>query len=243
MRKRRFVIGLGTIVLGGSGFIASGAVDVDSIGSSGGQGWVSLDDPDIEEAEDVEDLEEDADDDAPDDHDPEGEVRVQTIVDPQGGGANRANRLADPPRVVRSDFVGGDEEGFLDRLNFERMNVGAETHIGRLDGDGVRPGDQEVGFFIANVGGVGQTGVNGQAVDLSVHLFVDPDQAPVNPDGLRFPWSIDRGTAGDDLIDEQVRLGPRETLGVSIVLDGSEVDRVVENISLIGMSVSRIERG
>lgn len=241
MKKRRFIIGLGTIVLGGSGFVASGAVDVDSLVSSGGEGWVSLDDPDIEDAE-VDELDEDpeATDEEPDDHDPAGEIRVQTVVDPAAGGRNRTNRLSEVPRVVRSDSVEGDDDGFLNRLDLVGMSRANTTWIGRLDGDGARTSEQEVAFFIANVGGVGQTGVSGQAVDLTMRMFADPDADPVNPDGIRFPWAIDRGTAGDDLTDTTVRLGPRQTLGVSIVLDGPAADRLVENLSLIGLAVGRI---
>lgn len=238
MQRRRFVVGFGTIVLGGSGFVASGAVDVNSLGSSGGQGWVSLADPDIDEPDEVTDgviSEED------ERHDPGGEIRVQTITDPYGGGPNRADRLADRPRIVSSDFVHGDEYGFLNGIDLESMNVDAESWIGRTSGP-QRQSDQEVAFMISNVGGVGQPDRGGQTVDISFQTFADEaGEQPIATDALRFPWAVDGRSGGDNLVESTVRLQPRQSIGISIVVDGS--DRAAEQVSAIGISVARIRAG
>lgn len=238
MQRRQFLLGLGTLVLGGSGFVASGAVDVESIGSSGGQGWVALDDPDIDEPDDVtvdDDVEED------EEHDPGGEIRVQIVTDPGGGGPNRTDRLEERPRIVPSRFVHGNEDGFLGGIDLDSMNVDSETWIGRTAGP-ERRRDQEVAFMISNVGGVGQPDRGGQTVDIAFATFADPDaRDPIETDALRFPWTVDERTGGDNLAWETVRLSPRESIGVSIIVDGS--DRAAERVQSIGVRVDRIDRG
>lgn len=239
MQRRRFILGVGTIVLGGSGFVASGAVDVNSIGSSGGQGWVELDSPDVDEPDSVAPGDSSDDDDEGEDHDPGGEIRVQIVRGVQDGGANRTHRLTERPRFVESSHVRGDEDGFLEGIDLGSMNVDAETWIGRTAGP-QRRSNQEVAFMIANVGGVGDPSRGGQAVDITFDMFSDEAaEQPIQTDALRFPWAIDDRRGGDNLVRNTVRLAPRESIGVSIVVDGS--DRAAERVRAIGVKVERIE--
>lgn len=243
MERRRFVIGLATVVLGGSGFVASGAVDVDSLGSSGGAGWVALAEPDVAEVDDiaVDDDEPDDEEEDPDADEERGEVRVQAIVDRSGGGSNRGEWVPQAPTVVHSDFVRTNDDGLLAEIDLHSMNPNATTRVGRLDGSGEQPQDQEVAFMIANVGGLGVAGDPGRRVRVTLLAFADEaGEETFEPNGLRFPWALDRNNAGENLIGEMVELRQGNAIGVSIVLDGNAADRNTEALSLIGLGVETL---
>lgn len=230
MDRRRFTIGMATIILGGSGFVASGAFGLDMSGSRG-QGWVRLDEPDIDES-DLEDVDEEDEE--------TGEIRVQVVRTP--GPGNRVGRLSVHPHPVSSDFVFEDNDGFLEGLDLGGMNVQAETQIGRLTGSGAEPSQQEVAFMIGNVGGVGQAGVDGQEVTVTMNLYgANGSEEPIQTDAIRMPWAIDRERAGDNLLNERIRLPPRSTIGVSIVVDGSAQDSNLEAIQQMGITVERVQ--
>lgn len=227
MKRRRMLTGLGTLVFGASGFMASGAADIGNIGSSGGEGWVRLDEPDI------------VDPDAPSDDDdpdrPTGEVRVQLVTDPAGGGSNRVGRLSAAPRTVRSNNLRSEENGFLDGLNLSDLSPGAVTTVGRINDD---IATEPVGFLVANVGGVGQGGRRGQAVTIRLDL-VSADGTVVETDAIRFAWRIDDQRRGTDMLGSTIELAPREVIGVTIVADGRENTGAVDAIDRMRVTVDR----
>lgn len=225
MRRRRFLAGVATLVFGSSAFVVSGATDVGSLGSSGGRGWVRLDDPDLLVS--PEELVES-----------DREVRVQVLRDPTGGGTNRGRFLAERPTPVPSDHVAGDADGFLTGFDLSAMNPQAKTRIGRIDGTGVAPVQQRVAFLIANVGGVNHPDLEGQPVEITLELFDDRGQA-IERDGLVFPWAIDRRRAGRDLSTTAVRLAARMTVGVGIIVDGSS--SAITDVDAIGVSVHVVD--
>ena len=222
MGRRRLLFGLGTLVLGGSGFALSGAVAVDSVGSRG-SGWVPLEDPDIG------DLEESPDE--TDEHDPEGEVRVQIVTDPFGGGENLVSFIPSPPRVVASGSLRSDGHGFLQGIHLDELNTNAITSVGRPQGDGSA-------FLIANVGGIRNPPRGGQAVDVSIAVY-DNNDTLMPPDGaFTFPWQSDEAS-GDDLRADATRLPPGQAIGVAISVDGTGDRSGLETVSRIEVTVER----
>lgn len=235
------MIGLGTIVMGSSGFIASGAVDVGSLGS-GGRGWSQIDPADIDEPTDDTPAEpREPDDD--DEHDPGGEIRIQLVTDPQGGGRNRVFRLSNIPPMASSGLIRGDANGFLDEIDLRSVNRRGETRIGGVRGNG--SAQPPAAFLIANVGGVGQPDRGGQRVELRVDLYdtdrpSSPDDA-ITVDALRMPYFLDHQRHGSDLIGHPIQLSPRQIIATSVVIDGRDNTRNLGNVSTIGVSVRRIE--
>ena len=248
MKRRRLVIGLGTLVIGGSGFIASGAVDVGSLGS-GGRGWTQVDLADIEEETEEDPAEPDDPDDPEEDeeeeeeHDPGGEIRIQLVTNPDGGGRNRVFRLGNLPQMAQSSLVISDDNGFWDGIDIEAANRRGATRIGGLAGNGVA--QPPFAFLIANVGGVGQPDRGGQRVQLRMDLYPtddpsDPDDA-ISVDALRMPYFLDSRRRGDDLLGQPIRLSPRQFIGVSVIIDGREDTSQLNRVESIGISVRRIE--
>ena len=239
MERRRFVIGVATVVLGGSGFVASGAVDVESLGSSGGTGWVALAEPDVTDVEEMDvDDEGDSDDDDSDADTGGTDVRVQAIVDRNGGGSNRGDRLSQAPTVVNSEFIRTNDDGLLAEIDLHSMNPNATTRIGRLEGSGEHVENQEVAFIIGNVSGLGIAGDSGRRVNVTLLAFSDDEtEEEFSPSGLSFPWALDQNTSGDNLLGQTVELAPGEAIGVSIVVDGTEADGNTASLSQIALSV------
>ncbi|MGM0605468.1 MAG: hypothetical protein ACQETB_07320 [Halobacteriota archaeon] len=231
------LIGLGTIVLGSSGFIASGAFTFGSQGSVG-QNWVQVDDADV-----------DVDPETDAEASPSGETRIQLVTDPANAG-NRVSNLAWDGVLSESAFVRGDGDGFLSAIDMSITNRRAVSRIGQVAADGTA-GDRAA-FLVANVGGVGNPGIDGRTVDLRIDLFDgrtdDPDDAIAPTDQLRFPYRTARASGGGeatagrgrDLLGTVVRLVPRQILEVAIEVDSRTGTDELDRVGSLGVSVQPV---
>lgn len=239
MRRRNTLIGLGTIVFGGSGFIASGAFEFGSEGESEGTDWVRV--ASVEEAVDDDDDEEEIDPD--DDDDPDDEVddtddmptddpepsEILILQDPDGTGSNftpqGAVTYARPPSD--SAFLQSDSNGFLEAFSVENANRNAVSRIGSVGSNGYP--DSPVAFFVVNAGPAEAPPGDERGGRMSVRMeLLDSNGNPLgSTDQLRFPYRVigqNRRTQsrGSDLQNETIDLTPGQFIEVVIEIDARE---------------------
>ena len=253
MRRRNTLIGLGTIVFGGSGFIASGAFEIGSEGDDAGTDWVRVasveaavdeDDDDEEEIDTDDDTDDDADDtdEPPTEDDPEPS-QILILHDPDGTGSNFTPQGAVTYARSPSDstYLQSDSNGFLEAFSVENANRNAVSRIGSVDSNGYP--DSPVAFFVVNAGPAeapagdergGRMSVRMELLDSSGNQLGTTDQ-------LRFPYRVigqNRRTQsrGSDLQNEAIDLTPGQFIEVVIEIDAREGTDDIEAMETLQFS-------
>ena len=257
MRRRNTLIGLGTIVFGGSGFIASGAFEFGSEGSTGGSDWVrvanveeAVDDDDDDDGEDVSADDDDEDDTEPDDDDDDEEEpepsQILILHAPDGtgsnftpqGGATYARSPSD------SDYLQSDGEGFLESFSVANANRNAVSRIGGVDSNGYP--NSPIAFVVVNAGPAENPGqAPGEGARMAVRMeLLNSNGAPLGTtDQLRFPYRVigqNRNTQGrgSTLQNETIHLAPGQFIEVVIEIDARNGTDDIENIATLQFTSS-----
>lgn len=216
MRRRNLLLGLGSLLVSTSAFIASGAFGNTDDENDGN--WTQT--SNIHSGE-------------------EGSVHVQAIGDLQADGHYLPDDALDGIQITNSGIIQTDEDGLLEAIEIGSVNAQSTTGIGRTNIDGTAREDAAA-FVIANVGGQRDDVDSGRSVAIRVGLYGDDavaSETRIETEGVRFPYTVPQtGQSGNDLLAVNgVEISPTQVICVTIEIDSQNTDSFDE-IETIGLT-------